>query len=446
MSTSALIANHNVSEASPRICRTCDDRLIVLGVVRFERRGMLSIRCNRKVQQKNLLHIRDFNAGGILILTVTRSDCESWMSRIAKLVIIEQKLIVLSSKELVSRAIAGLSVPRVPAGPLAVHYCAKVSGISVRDYTSSARKLAESVIRYAERFQPDAVWVSADTWVSAEAMGARVGAVDENQPWAGIGEPLVRTRADVDRIPPPDPGRHGRYPLMLEALGRVVDAIGRDFYIVACFDQYPFSLAAALLGIENLMIKLNQEPELVEAVMERALEYGLAYGRAMADCGADMLSGGDSPAGLVGPHAYAGIPWSFEKRLISGLKSRTGKPVSLHICGRAGPLLGQMAHTGADVLELDYQVDMAEACKILGAKVAIWGNIDPVAVLAHGTRADVRDAAATAIAAVRAGGQNRFVLSSGCTLAMETPAENLEAMFAVARESHVSSASFGTPG
>ncbi|MGC8990909.1 MAG: uroporphyrinogen decarboxylase family protein [Verrucomicrobiia bacterium] len=359
------------------------------------------------------------------------------MSSVAKLAILEQELVVISSKELAGRALAGLPVPRVPVGPLAVHYCAKVSGITVRDYTRSARKLAESVICYAERFNPDAVWVSADTWVSAEAMGARVGAVDENQPWAGIGEPLVQTRADVDRIPPPDPSRHGRYPLMLDALQRVVEALGRDFYIVACFDQYPFSLAAALLGIENLMIKLHEEPQLIEAVMERALEYGLAYGRAMADCGADMLSGGDSPAGLVGPHAYAAIPWAFEKRLIRELKSKTGKTVSLHICGRAGPLLGRMAQTGADVLELDWQVDIAKACKIVGPEVAIWGNLDPVAVLAHGTPADVRDAAAAVIAAVRASGHRRFVLSSGCTLAMETPAENLEAMFAVARESSV---------
>lgn len=362
----------------------------------------------------------------------------AWLQpSIAKSRFLLQKLIVFSSKELVSRALAGLPVPRVPVGPLAVHYCAKVSGISVRDYTSSARKLAESVIRYAERFQPDAVWVSADTWVSAEAMGAQVGVVDEDQPWAGTGMPLVRTRADVDRIPPPDPSRHGRYPLMLEALQRVVEALGRDFYIVACFDQYPFSLAASLLGIENLMVKLHEEPQLVEAVMERALEYGLAYGRAMAGCGADMLSGGDSPAGLVGPRAYGAIPWAFEKRLISELKSKTGKPVSLHICGRAGPLLGRMAQTGADVLELDYQVEVAEACKIVGPNVAIWGNLDPVAVLAHGTPRDVLDAAAAVIAAVWTSGHRRFVLSSGCTLAMETPAENLEAMFAVARQTNV---------
>jgi uroporphyrinogen-III decarboxylase len=95
-----------------------------------------------------------------------------------------------------------------------------------------------------------------------------------------------------------------------------------------------------------------------------------------------------------------------------------------------------MADSGADVLELDHQVDLAEACSIVGSDVAIWGNLDPVAVLARGTAAQVCAAASRALDVVRAAGRRRFVLSSGCTLAMETPAENLDTMLQVARQSH----------
>lgn len=146
----------------------------------------------------------------------------------------------LTSRELVCAALAGQPVPRVPNGPLAVHFCAGVAGYTLRQYTTDARTLADSVIRYYERFRPDAVWLSADTWVSAEAMGARVGASDDNQPFGGIGEPLVQTAADIDRIPNPDVGSQGRYPLMLEALTRIVERLGKEVFIVACFDQYPF--------------------------------------------------------------------------------------------------------------------------------------------------------------------------------------------------------------
>src|ERR1019366_3822220 len=93
----------------------------------------------------------------------------------------------MTSRELVTSALAGLPVPRVPVSPLSVHFCALAAGYTPREYTTSAQVLADSVIRYYERFKPDAVWVSADTWVSAEAMGARVGATDDNQPFGGLG-------------------------------------------------------------------------------------------------------------------------------------------------------------------------------------------------------------------------------------------------------------------
>jgi MtaA/CmuA family methyltransferase len=335
---------------------------------------------------------------------------------------------VPSPKEIVECALRGLPVPRVPVGPLAVHFCARVAGVSLRQYSTDARALADSVIRYCESFQPDAVWVSADTWVSAEAMGARVGATDEDQPLGGTGEPLIQTAADIDRIPPPDPSRQGRYPLMLEALGRVVGTVGREVFVVACFDQYPFSLAAALMGVNEIMLKLADDPPFVEALMERCLEYGSAYARALAEVGADLLSGGDSPAGLIGPTAYREVALPFERRLIADLKSATATPVSLHICGDARRILQDMVASGADVLELDHKVDLAAACRIVGPDVALWGNLDPVSVLAQGTPARVEEAARLAVATAAACGHRRFVLSSGCTLAMETPFENLDAL------------------
>lgn len=332
------------------------------------------------------------------------------------------------SKELVSRTLNGESTPRMPTGPLAVHYCAKAAGVSIHDYTKSPAVLAESVIRYWEKFRPDAIWLSADTWVSAQAMGAKVGPPSENQPWGGLGPPLIRTSRDIDRIPRPDPSTQGRYPLMLEALNRILQTIGDEVFVVACVDQYPFSLATQLLGLNEAMVKLVDDRPLVEAVMERCLEYGLAYGRALGEAGAHMLSGGDSPAGLIGPQAYREIALHYEKRLIDGLKEAARRPISLHICGDSTSILKDMASSGADVLEIDHKVDIGCACRLVRPETVLWGNLDPVGVLAQGSSTQVREAAFRVLDAVRAAGHPRFVLSSGCTLALDTPAANLEAL------------------
>jgi MtaA/CmuA family methyltransferase len=303
----------------------------------------------------------------------------------------------------------------------------------MRDFTLNPQLLADSVIRYYERFRPDAVWLSADTWVTAEAMGAAVGFPGPEQPLAGTGEPCVRSMADVQRIGPPDPKTQGRGPLMLEALRRINAEIGKEVFIVACFDQYPFSLACALMGIQQVMLLLIDDRPLVESLMARCSEYTVAYAAALAEAGADMLSGGDSPAGLIGPGLYRDVALPLEKQVIAALKSQFSVPVSLHICGNALPILADMATSGADVLELDQHVDIASACRVVDPQIAIWGNLDPVRQLAQSTPAEVRSQTEDLIRTVRRCGRQRFVISSGCTLAPDTPPDNLRALIETTR-------------
>ncbi|MBP6507167.1 MAG: uroporphyrinogen decarboxylase family protein [Opitutaceae bacterium] len=337
----------------------------------------------------------------------------------------------MTPKRIFFSALRGEPTPRVPVAPLAVHFCARVTGVSLHRYSSDAAALAEAVLRYYDRFRPDAIVVSADTWVSAQAMGATVGPLAEDQPWGGRGEPRVRNLADVRALPLPEVATQGRYPLMLDALRRVVAAVGGEVAVVACFDQFPFSLAAALMGINELMLALNDDPALVRALMARCHDYALAYGQALAAAGADVLTGGDSPAGLIGPQRYREIALPFERQLIAALKVATGKPVALHICGNAAPILADMADSGADLLEIDYRTDLALACRTVGPEIALWGNLDPVAVLAQGSAHDVALAARQALAAAK--GHRRFVLGTGCTLAVETPFANVAALIAAVR-------------
>ena len=339
----------------------------------------------------------------------------------------------MTSRELVRRALKGEPTPRPAVGPLAVHCTARLAGVSLREFTLDAGMLADCVVRYHREFQPDAIWLSADTWVSAEAMGAKVAFPGDNQPMGGTGEPLIQSAADIARIPPPDPTKQGRWPLMLDALRRIRRAVGPDVFVVACFDQYPFSLACAVLGIERAMMAAMEDRPLLEQLLERCADYSVAYAGALAEAGADMLSGGDSPAALLGPELHREIAFRFEQQVIARLKATTSLPVSLHVCGNAAPLLPALAQSGADVLELDQRTDMREACRVIPRNVAIWGNLDPVAVLAQGTPAGVTSAAQNFLQTMSEAEHRRFVLSSGCTLAMETPPANLHALIHAAK-------------
>jgi MtaA/CmuA family methyltransferase len=334
----------------------------------------------------------------------------------------------MTSRELIRATLGGIETPRVPAGPLVVHAAAAMAGVSIERYTLDPVVMTDCICRYYERFRPDAVWLSADTWVTAEAMGATVGFPGPGQPMAGSGETTVRTAADIDRLPAPDPHSLGRMPLMLEAMRLLRQRLGDEVFIVGCFDQSPFSLACALADINEMMLKLTDDAPFVEALLDPCIGHAAAYAVALAEAGADMLSTGDSPAGLIGPGFYEQFALPAEQRVFASIAAACGLPASLHICGDSTRILPLMASSGAQVLEIDHLVSLDDACRLVPEQVTLWGNLDPVGVIRNGTPESVEAAANQAIATVRKHGRHRFVLSSGCTLAPDTPAENIAAM------------------
>jgi len=362
-----------------------------------------------------------------LVLQTNYNAEGDWSGRVA----LEETGNAVSGRRRLLDVLAGKPTDRPVAGPLAVHFCAQLAGMTILDYSLDPQRLAESVVNYYERFRPDAVWVSADTWVTAEALGAEVDSPGPNQPICGVGRPLIRTRDDLHRLPRPAPHRLGRQGLMIEAVRRVSEAIGDRAAVVACFDQFPFSLASALVGSQRLMLHMVDDPSFVRAVMEPFVEHAVAYGRALGEAGADVLSGGDSPAGLIGPARYREFALPFERRVIEGLRE-TGKRVSLHICGDATPILPDMVCSQADILELDHQVDMSAVLKA-DSRMTVWGNLDPVGVLERSTPELVADATRRLIQSCQEAAPGRLVVSSGCTLAVDTPPENVRALLSAAQ-------------
>jgi len=334
----------------------------------------------------------------------------------------------MTPRQLVKAAIDGGETPRFPTGPLAVHNTATLAGVSIEDYTLDPTVMVDCICRYYERFHPDAVWLSADTWITAQAMGAAVAFPGAGQPMGGTGETLVRSAADIDRLPAADPESLGRMPLMLNALSLLRQRLGDDVFIVACFDQSPFSLACSLADINEMMMLLVTDPPFVQALLARCIEHASAYAVALGRAGADMLSTGDSPAGMIGPDLYEEFALPAERRVFNAIRADCGVPSSLHICGDSAHILPAMARAGADVLEIDHLVNLDDACGLVPDSITLWGNIDPVRVLFNGTPESVKAACANAIAVIRRNKRRRFVLSSGCTLPPDTPPENIHAL------------------
>ena len=119
----------------------------------------------------------------------------------------------------------------------------------------------------------------------------------------------------------------------------------------------------------------------------------------------------DSCAGVLTPGHYSSLVLPYTQRVVAAAQV-TGVPV-IYFGTDLNGLLEALPETGADVIGMDWRIDLDAAWARLGDGVAVQGNLDPVALF--GPWAAVRGAADA-----RAGGR-AVIFSLGHGILPETP-------------------------
>jgi MtaA/CmuA family methyltransferase len=308
-----------------------------------------------------------------------------------------------------------------------MRFAASQAGIPYSAYLQDGKLLAEAQLQCQARFGYDYVTVCSDGYREAEACGAELSFPYDSTP--KVERPTLESLDDVDRLELPDFDKAGRLKDRLESIRIMRQAVGERVLVLGWIEG-PFAAAAAMLGVEPLLVGLYTEPEAVVRLLEFCLKVEIEYGRAQQAAGADLIGVGDAAASLISATHYSDLVLPFEVRLFDALRSAGGR-TKLHICGNTTHLLDLMTRTGADVVNVDWMVDLAAARRELGDRICLKGNCDPVAVLMQGTPESVAERGRQDIAV---GGRTGYILGAGCEVAPETPVDNLHAYVEVARE------------
>ena len=213
-------------------------------------------------------------------------------------------------------------------------------------------------------------------------------------PLNDIGTPVRHdiTRFDDERLQSLDILR----PHITETLRRIPTAVVARHNISVGLTG-PFSQVAFLMGVERVMTAMIEQPDKLKAAIEYRVPFATTWAERIAELGA--------PSVWIGEGLASG---SQVTRKLQEL----GVPVALHICGRSDNLLDEMARSGADCLEIDWQVNLGAAKARLGSRVSLKGNLHTTR-LAQSSPAEVYEDARCAIKAAGPGGA--FILSSGFT-------------------------------
>ncbi len=333
------------------------------------------------------------------------------------------------------RIAAALRGERPDAVPVMLHnfmHAAREAGVSMERYRRDPEAAARVHVRAVGKYGHDGILLDLDTAVLAGAVGVPVD-LPEDQP-GRCHEGMIPSLDAVRDLPPPDVGRYFAVQTLVEAASILQKRFGGEVYVRGNCDQCPFSLAGLVRGPAEWMMDL-MDPKLDEAA-HRLLEYCtgaiLQLVRLMAATGVPMVSNGDSPAGpdLVSPALYRRFALPYERRVAEEAR-RLGLPYVLHVCGNTTRILDDMISTGADGLELDYKTDVVRAHAKMKDRTTFIGNIDPSAVLALGTPAQVEAKARELIALFA--DTPRFILNAGCAIPATAPEENVRALIRAAR-------------
>lgn len=325
----------------------------------------------------------------------------------------------------------GGQVDRLPAVPFMSEFKCAFSGITPRELWHDPVKMVEAEILPFNRYGHDRMVIGPNTRGIAEALGASFVYPASGAPY--LKTPCLQSYAQLDAMEPVDPFQNPRIQVFAQAAellaGQAADIVPVEMSIGG-----PFTIAANLRGVETLLRDCRKHPEDLHRLMRLVTEsqkgcidlaavYG--FGIAMAEPVANP--------GLLGPRMYESFVFPYTKELTDYAAEKTGKKVSLHMCGKTDRIWTYLSRYQLNEVSLDNIVDLALAAEELGSLVPIAGNVDPVGAILNGSRDHIRR---SVLACIRQGSRaaKGYTLATGCDIPEMTAPEKLDYFMDAVRE------------
>lgn len=303
-------------------------------------------------------------------------------------------------------------------------------GAKASDYFHSAELMANLEIELFKRLRHDSVGISTSLRGVAEAMGSKIAYPDYNISY--LLEPAVKSVNEIETLKVADPLKDGRLPILIEALRLTRDALIKDVDVGAAMSG-PFSVAASVVGTENLLKWMIRYPEKVHTLMEIVTESNNRYIEEVAKLGLSIgFADPVSSTSLISPRLFKRFSLPYLKKNIEKIKEKTGSAPGIHICGRSKDIWEDVVNAGISNFSIDNVEDLEEAKRIMGDRVIITGNVPPVDVIHLGTKEEIFESVKECI---RKGHDSPkgYILSTGCQIPMNTPIEKVEMFMEAAK-------------
>jgi uroporphyrinogen decarboxylase len=345
--------------------------------------------------------------------------------------------ISLSRKELFLRACRGEAVPRVPVWMMrqAGRYLPEYREIRAKhaflDVCKTPELAVEVSLQPFRRLGVDAIIVFSDILIPAEAMGLKLELGDAGP---NLPEP-VRSTADVDKLRGFDPESATRF--LMEAIRRIVREAGPTVPVLG-FAAAPWTLACYMVegrtreGFATVKSFRHHEPAAFETLLFKIVHATASYLKAQIAAGAAAVQIFDTWCGELSLADYEAFALPAVKEIIARIG---GEVPVIYYTKASGHLLPAIARSGADVLSVDWRVNLRELRQTLGPRIGLQGNLDPAVLL--GPREKIRRATLETVAALGGAGH---ILNLGHGILQHTPVENAKLFIETGQQAELAEA------
>ena len=276
-------------------------------------------------------------------------------------------------------------------------------------------------------FDLDAVILFSDILTVPDAMGLGLHFAEGEGPRF---ERPLREEWAIRDLSVPDPDRQLRY--VMDAVSEIRHALGNSVPLIG-FSGSPYTLACYMVegasssDYRRIKTLLYDRPDLLHHILAVTTDAVIAYLNAQIESGAQAVMIFDSWGGGLSAAAYHEFSLPYMQRIVAGLiKTHDGERVPSIVFTKGGGLwLESMAGIGCDALGLDWTVDIGEAKRRVGDRVALQGNLDPNVLFAAPERIS---AEAEKVLTSFGDGDTGHVFNLGHGISQFTPPESVSVL------------------
>jgi uroporphyrinogen decarboxylase len=197
----------------------------------------------------------------------------------------------------------------------------------------------------------------------------------------------LRNEWEIRDLTAPDPWDHLRY--VMDAVAEIRRALGNSVPLIG-FSGSPFTLACYMVegggsnDFRTVKTMLYDRPDLLHRILRINADAVTQYLNAQIEAGAQAVMVFDTWGGALSDRAYREFSLAYLEQVIAGLhRDRDGERVpSIVFTKGGGQWLEAIADIGCDAIGLDWTTNLGDARGRVGAKVALQGNMDPLALFA----------------------------------------------------------------